>query len=123
MDRSNSKNPNQQGSTLYLTNLSYSVREEELLKYFEEYGKILDLNIIKDPISNRSRGFGFATYENDEDAEKAKNKLNKRYFGGRKLRIEKANRHKAHVQTTGKYMGTEKYKRSPNRDYRDKEKL
>ncbi|CAG9311352.1 unnamed protein product [Blepharisma stoltei] len=126
MARSHSNSPDKEieGASLYITNLSYSAKEEDLQKTFEDYGKIVDFKIIKDPISNKSRGFGFVTYENPEDADKAKNELNNSNVGGRELRVEKARRNKAYGPTPGKYMGNDKYRRSPrrDRDYRDRDR-
>jgi RNA-binding protein Musashi len=42
--------------------LSYSTDEEKLKKYFKQYGAVQDAVVMKDPVSKRSRGFGFITF-------------------------------------------------------------
>lgn len=43
--------------------------EHELRSFFEVYGTVKDVKIIKDP-NGTSKGFGFVTYENEEDAKR-----------------------------------------------------
>ena len=45
--------------TLYVGNIPYSVKEEELREIFQEYGTVVNLKIITDKYTGRSKGFGF----------------------------------------------------------------
>ena len=36
---------------------------EKLRQYFEAFGEVQDAVVMKDPVSRRSRGFGFITFE------------------------------------------------------------
>ncbi|KAJ1397819.1 hypothetical protein B484DRAFT_339790, partial [Ochromonadaceae sp. CCMP2298] len=47
---------------IFIGGLSYSTDEEKLKKYFRQYGNVQDAVVMKDPVSKRSRGFGFITY-------------------------------------------------------------
>lgn len=47
---------------IFIGGLSYSTDEEKLRKYFRAYGTVQDAVVMKDPISKRSRGFGFITF-------------------------------------------------------------
>lgn len=38
------------------------MRAEKLRKYFKQYGAVQDAVVMKDPVSKRSRGFGFVTF-------------------------------------------------------------
>jgi len=47
---------------IFIGGLSYSTDEEKLRRYFKQYGAVQDAAVMKDPISKRSRGFGFITF-------------------------------------------------------------
>lgn len=47
---------------IFIGGLSYSTDEEKLEKYFSSYGAVQDAVVMKDPVSKRSRGFGFITF-------------------------------------------------------------
>ncbi|XP_071455014.1 heterogeneous nuclear ribonucleoprotein A1, A2/B1 homolog [Hetaerina americana] len=47
---------------LFIGGLDYKTTEETLKRHFEKWGKIVDVVVMKDPITKRSRGFGFITY-------------------------------------------------------------
>jgi RNA recognition motif-containing protein len=76
---------------IYVGNLEYTVTEDELRKVFENGGvHIVDLKIIKDKYTNKSKGFGFVEVGSEEEIEQAINSLDGQEFKGRKLRISKA---------------------------------
>lgn len=56
---------------LYIGNLPYRVLEEELRELFSGYGEIVDVKVLRDPVTGRSRGFGFVTYSSGEHAKQA----------------------------------------------------
>ncbi|KAL7717389.1 Enhancer binding protein 2 (EBP2) [Entamoeba marina] len=78
---------------LYVGNLSYSTREEEMQKYFAVFGSIKECHLMVD--RGYSKGFGFVEYDNEDDMKKALEK-NGTEFMGRKLRIEEARPPKEH---------------------------
>ena len=51
---------------LYVGNLPWSTSEEELEAYFAEHGEIVDVRIITEGRSGRSKGFGFVEMASDE---------------------------------------------------------
>ena len=75
---------------LYLGNLSFKITEEELQEIFSEYGAVKSIKIITDRETGRSRGFGFAEFENREDAEKAITELSGKEIQGRALTINES---------------------------------
>lgn len=76
---------------LYIGNLSYNVGEEELRSFMEEKGiTATDIKIIVDKYSGKSKGFGFAEFETEEQAQAAIDSLNEQEFSGRKLTVNKA---------------------------------
>lgn len=70
---------------IYIGNLSYRLKEADLTQILEEYGAVNSVKIITDRESGRSKGFGFAEMENDEEAEKAINELNGSELDGRAM--------------------------------------
>ena len=78
------------GANLYVSNLSYQTEENDLEAKFQQFGVIKSIKIIKDSNTRKSRGFGFVTFEETRDAEKAIEKLNSTEIDGREIRVEKA---------------------------------
>jgi polyadenylate-binding protein len=65
-----------QGRNLYVKNIDDEVTDEELLKIFSEHGAVSNAKIMRDPVTNVSKGFGFVCYNLPEDAQKAISALN-----------------------------------------------
>ena len=75
---------------LYVGSLHYSTSEAELKELFTEYGEVTSAKIIIDKYSGRSKGFGFVTFPNDEDAKKAIKEMNDKEVEGRNLKVNEA---------------------------------
>ena len=75
---------------------------------FGEYGVVEKCNIMRDPHTRESRGFGFVNMATPEDADLAKDKLQGHQYEGRTLSIEKARRARPRTPTPGKYFGPPK---------------
>ena len=75
--------------TLYVGNLPWSAREEDLTETFSQYGEVVNSRIIRDRQTGRSRGFGFVEVA-DEDAEAIIAALNGKDFGGRVITVSEA---------------------------------
>jgi RNA recognition motif-containing protein len=73
-----------QGSTLYIGNLSDSLRKEELVELFSAYGSVIDVKIIG------YNAFGFVEMSNQTEAENAKNSLNGYAIDGNQLKVDEA---------------------------------
>ena len=56
---------------IYVGNLNYRVREDDLKQVMEEYGTVESVKIIKDRETGKSKGFGFVEMPDDEAAKKA----------------------------------------------------
>ena len=61
---------------IFVSNISFKVREEALKELFSSYGEVTSVRIIKDKETKRSRGFGFVEMANDDDGQKAIDALN-----------------------------------------------
>ncbi len=75
---------------LFIGNLSWGVDNEELKRFFEEIGEVEEAVIVNDRDTGRSRGFGFVTYVNEEDAQKAVADLDGQELDGRDLVVNEA---------------------------------
>lgn len=75
---------------IYIGNLNYRVREEDLKQVLEEYGAVDSVKIIKDRETGRSKGFAFAEMPDDAAAQKAIDELNQAEFEGRQMVVKEA---------------------------------
>ncbi len=90
---------------LYISNLSRRIKDDDILDKFSKYGKIKDINIVRDPFTKDSRGFGFVTFENPKDSEAALDELNKCEIDGKQINVEVSKRTRPHHSTPGIYLG------------------
>ncbi|MGC9344073.1 MAG: RNA recognition motif domain-containing protein [Bacteroidales bacterium] len=75
---------------IYVGNLNYKVSENDLAELFEEYGSVSSAKVIMDKFSGRSKGFGFVTMENDDEAKKAIEDLNGSSYEERDMVVNEA---------------------------------
>jgi RNA recognition motif-containing protein len=75
---------------IYVGNLNYRVRENDLKSLLEQYGTVESAKVIKDRETGRSKGFGFVEIADDQDAQRAINELNEKEFEGRSLVVKAA---------------------------------
>ena len=61
---------------IFVSNISFKVREQALSELFSQHGEVSSVRIIKDKETKRSRGFGFVEMANDDDGQKAIDSLN-----------------------------------------------
>ncbi|KAK2924040.1 RNA recognition motif domain [Fusarium oxysporum f. sp. vasinfectum] len=105
------------GSNLFVTGIHPKLSEAEVSKMFEKYGDVEKCQIMRDPHTKESRGFGFVKMVTSEQAEAAKEGLQGEQIEGRTLSIEKARRARPRTPTPGKYFGPPK--RGKESHYRD----
>jgi cold-inducible RNA-binding protein len=75
---------------IYVGNFSFKMTEQELRTLFEPFGSIESATVATDRDTGRSRGFGFVSMPNDDEAEKAMAALNGKDSGGRPLTVNEA---------------------------------
>lgn len=75
---------------IYVGNLSYDVREKDLVKVFESFGKVSSVRIIKNRFSGKSKGFGFLKMVDRSQSGAAIRALNGRELKGRKILVNEA---------------------------------
>lgn len=72
---------------IYVSNLSFNVRDEDLHEYFAEYGEVSSAKVIMDKFTNRSRGFAFVEMPDEEAAKKAIQELDGASVDGRTINV------------------------------------
>lgn len=78
------------GTKLYVGSLSWGTTDAGLRRAFEEFGELVEVKVITDRDTGRSRGFGFVTFAREEDATSAMNKLNGTVLDGRTIKVDMA---------------------------------
>lgn len=77
---------------MFVSGIAPRMGEEELEELFSKYGKVEKVNIMVDPHTKESRGFGFVKMATSEEADAAKDALTGEERYGRVMTIEKARR-------------------------------
>jgi RNA recognition motif-containing protein len=75
---------------IYVGNLNYRSTEDEIQQLFSDFGDVKSVQIIKDKMSGRSKGFAFVEMENDAEAKEAIEALHEAEFGERNLVVNEA---------------------------------
>lgn len=75
---------------IYISNLNYSVSDDQLQDLFATYGEISSAKVIMDRETGRSRGFGFVEMPDDAAAQKAIDELNQADFEGKTINVNVA---------------------------------
>ena len=75
---------------LYVGNLSFQTTEQSLEQAFAQFGEVAEVKLVLDRDTGRSRGFGFVTMANPDDARKAIEQMNGAELDGRALRVNEA---------------------------------
>ena len=75
---------------IYVGNLNYKVDENDLEDIFQDYGTVSSSRVITDKFSGKSKGFGFVTMENQDEAKKAISELNGAEFEERDMIVNEA---------------------------------
>ncbi len=93
---------------IYVGNLPWSVGKEELEEAFSKFGEIEDSIVITNKYTGRSRGFGFVTFKNDADAEKAIGEMHEKELEGRKVLVKEARPMKSDINASPEEIGISK---------------
>jgi cold-inducible RNA-binding protein len=75
---------------IFIGNLSFLVKDSDLMALFQQYGAVDSAQVITDRETGRSRGFGFVEMANDEEAESAIHALSGQEMNGRALTVNEA---------------------------------
>lgn len=73
---------------IYISNLHLHVESDELRNLFSLFGEVHSAVVVKDKITNTSRGFGFIEMKEEEAGNAAVTKLNGQLLGGKSLKVK-----------------------------------
>ena len=93
------------GNKLYVGNLPYSFRDEDLQQAFAAHGTVTSAKVMMERDTGRSKGFGFVEMGSDAEAQAAINGLNGQQYGGRGLVVNEARPMEARPPRTGGGFG------------------
>lgn len=79
-----------QKQNLFVGSLAYSTDDDSLKAFFETIGEVERAKVSTDRETGRSRGFGFVTFVNDDDNQKAIDELNGKELDGRAINVSLA---------------------------------
>jgi RNA recognition motif-containing protein len=89
------------GNKLYVGNLPYTVRDEDLQQAFGAYGAVNSAKVMMERDTGRSKGFGFVEMGSDAEAQAAIEGMNGQSLGGRSLVVNEARPMEARPPRTG----------------------
>ena len=78
------------GRKLFVGNLSFNTDERRLEELFLTVGPVDTVNIVRDQMTGRARGFAFVEMQSEEDAQNAIQRLNDTELDGRTLAVNAA---------------------------------
>lgn len=93
------------GNKLYVGNLPYSFRDEDLQQAFATYGTVASAKVMMERDTGRSKGFGFVEMGSDAEAQAAIGGMNGQQFGGRGLVVNEARPMEPRPPRSGGYGG------------------
>ncbi|MBJ2141447.1 RNA-binding protein [Delftia acidovorans] len=78
------------GNKLYVGNLPYGVRDNDLEQAFSQFGAVTSARVMMERDTGRSKGFGFVEMGSDAEAQAAVQGMNGQPLGGRSLVVNEA---------------------------------
>lgn len=75
---------------IYVGNLNYATTQDTLSGVFSQYGEVVSAVVIKDRMTEQSKGFGFVEMSDEQAAQAAITALNGKDLEGRRLRVNVA---------------------------------
>ena len=93
------------GNKLYVGNLPYTVRDEDLQQSFGQFGGVTSAKVMMERDTGRSKGFGFVEMASDAEAQAAISGMNGQPLGGRSVVVNEARPMEARPPRTGGFGG------------------
>ena len=93
------------GNKLYVGNLPYTVRDEDLQQSFGQFGTVTSAKVMMERDTGRSKGFGFVEMASDAEAQAAINGMSGQSLGGRSITVNEARPMEARPPRTGGFGG------------------
>ena len=78
----------QQSSYIHIGGLPYEMNEGDIAIVFSQYGEIVDIHLVRDKETGKSRGFAFLCYEDQRSTILAVDNLNNAELGSRRILVD-----------------------------------
>lgn len=75
---------------IYVSNLAFTIQDEELKNLFTPYGVVSSAKVINDRETGRSKGFGFVEMDDSKSAQEAISQLDQLTIEGRQIKVSEA---------------------------------
>ncbi|KAF7154314.1 hypothetical protein RHSIM_Rhsim01G0236200 [Rhododendron simsii] len=79
---------------VFVGGVPFDLTEGDLLAVFAQYGEIVDVNLVRDKGTGKSKGFAFVAYEDQRSTNLAVDNLNGAQVLGRTIRVDHVNKYK-----------------------------
>ncbi|KAL8129933.1 hypothetical protein V2J09_019088 [Rumex salicifolius] len=79
---------------VFVGGIPYDLTEGDLLAIFAQYGELVDVNLVRDKASGKSKGFAFVAYEDQRSTNLAVDNLNGAQVMGRTIRVDHVSKYK-----------------------------
>ncbi len=93
------------GNKLYVGNLAYSIRDNDLEQAFSQFGTVTSAKVMMERDTGRSKGFGFVEMGSDAEAQAAINGMNGQPLSGRSVVVNEARPMEPRPPRSGGYGG------------------
>jgi len=93
------------GNKLYVGNLAYSIRDNDLEQAFGQFGTVTSAKVMMERDTGRSKGFGFVEMGSDAEAQAAINGMNGQPLSGRSVVVNEARPMEPRPPRSGGYGG------------------
>lgn len=93
------------GNKLYVGNLAYSLRDNDLEQAFSQFGTVTSAKVMMERDTGRSKGFGFVEMGSDAEAQAAINGMNGQPLSGRSVVVNEARPMEPRPPRSGGYGG------------------
>jgi RNA recognition motif-containing protein len=88
---------------IYVSNLSFTVQDEDLKEFFAPYGEVTSAKVITDKFTGKSRGFGFVEMPDSTAGNKAIAALDSGTVDGRQIRVTVAKPKESRPSNNGSF--------------------
>ena len=75
---------------LFIGSLAWATDDDSLREFFSQFGTVASASVVRERDSNRSRGFGFVEFENDDEADRAVKEGDGKELDGRNITVSEA---------------------------------
>ncbi|MFY3384596.1 RNA recognition motif domain-containing protein [Paracidovorax sp. MALMAid1276] len=93
------------GNKLYVGNLPYSFRDQDLEQTFSQFGSVGSAKVMMERDTGRSKGFGFVEMGSDAEAQAAIQGVHGQNYGGRDLVVNEARPMEPRAPRSGGFGG------------------